>query len=200
MRKLKNNTGTTLVFENLADQSVIDRLEEARKTGVLSLYNNTTGEHEELDVSKTVILISNKRKDNKVILENSEHIKFEDFTEEEYAYILADKLSEKREKYYKQYKNTVEFSDDFIENISKKAVKDHAGYNDAEKYIKNIDSALLSFLSQNIETNNLQLECYIDENDQFMFKEKEIIIENQEEPEQEIETENEQNLEEIEIT
>ncbi len=200
MRKLKNNTGTTLVFENLADQSVIDRLEEARKTGVLSLYNNTTGEHEELDVSKTVILISNKRKDNKMILENSEHIKFEDFTEEEYAYILADKLSEKREKYYKQYKNTVEFSDDFIENISKKAVKDHAGYNDAEKYIKNIDSALLSFLSQNIETNNLQLECYIDENDQFMFKEKEIIIENQEEPEQEIETENEQNLEEIEIT
>jgi len=200
MRKLKNNTGTTLVFENLADQSVIDRLEEARKTGVLSLYNNTTGEHEELDVSKTVILISNKRKDNKVILENSEHIKFEDFTEEEYAYILADKLSEKREKYYKQYKNTVEFSDDFIENISKKAVKDHAGYNDAEKYIKNIDSALLSFLSQNIETNNLQLECYIDENDQFMFKEQEIIIENQEEPEQEIETENEQNLEEIEIT
>lgn len=180
IKKLLNNTSTTLVFENLTDSSIIDRLEEVRNNnGVLRLYDNNSGDYVEHDVSNTLFLISNRNNtDQRDRLKFAEQVHFGDFTEEEYAYIVAEKLGDVSASYYDKYKITVDFSDDFVENIARKAVKDHAEYDDAEKYLKPVTPAMIQFLdtekSEGRPITKLKLECY-EENEKIMFRHQEVL-------------------------
>ena len=180
IKKLLNNTSTTLVFDNLTDSSIIDRLEEVRhNNGVLRLYDNNSGDYVEHDVSNTLFLISNRNNtDQHGQLKFAEQVHFGDFTEEEYAYIVAEKLGDMSASYYDKYKITVDFSDDFVENIARKAVKDHAGYDDAEKYLKPVTPAMIQFLdtekSEGRPIKKLKLECY-EENEKIMFRHQEVL-------------------------
>ena len=180
IKKLLNNTSTTLVFENLTDSSIIDRLEEVRhNNGVLRLYDNNSGDYVEYDVSNTLFLISNRNNtDQRDQLKFAEQVHFGDFTEEEYAYIVAEKLGDMSASYYDKYKITVDFSDDFVENIARKAVKDHAGYDDAEKYLQPVTPAMIQFLdtekSEGRPIKKLKLECY-EENEKIMFRHQEVL-------------------------
>ncbi|MBP3320316.1 MAG: hypothetical protein J6K87_01555, partial [Clostridia bacterium] len=180
IKKLLNNTSTTLVFKNLTDSSIIDRLEEVKNNnGVLRLYDNNSGDYVEHNVSSTLFLISNRNNtDQRDQLKFAEQVHFGDFTEEEYAYIVAEKLGDMSASYYDKYKITVDFSDDFVENIARKAVKDHAGYDDAEKYLKPVTPAMIQFLdtekSEGRPIKKLKLECY-EENEKIMFRHQEVL-------------------------
>lgn len=180
IKKLLNNTSTTLVFENLTDSSIIDRLEEVKNNnGVLRLYDNNSGDYVEHDVSNTLFLISNRNNtDQHGQLKFAEQVHFGDFTEEEYAYIVAEKLGDISDSYYDKYKITVDFSNNFVENIARKAVKDHAGYDDAEKYLKPVTPAMIQFLdtekSEGRPITKLKLECY-EENEKIMFRHQEVL-------------------------
>ncbi|MBQ3093002.1 MAG: hypothetical protein IJC57_01940 [Clostridia bacterium] len=180
IKKLLNNTSTTLVLENLTDSSIIDRLEEVRhNNGVLRLYDNNSGDYVEHDASNTLFLISDRNNtDQHDQLKFAEQVHFGDFTEEEYAYIVAEKLGDMSASYYDKYKITVDFSDDFVENIARKAVKDHAGYDDTEKYLKPVTPAMIQFLdtekSEGRPIKKLKLECY-EENEKIMFRHQEVL-------------------------
>ncbi len=154
VQKILKNDFPVLIFDNIEklndldkSNSILNRIQSARKTGQLLVYNSEKQTRESISISDTAFILINNSEQNNF----SDAIKFDDFTEEEYTSILVTKSQELVLDYLKKYNINLKISLNTIESSVKNIINlnEKIGIQAVDKVIKNLKKHLLEYLSQN---------------------------------------------------
>lgn len=163
VQKILKNDFPVLIFDNIEklkdldkSNSILNRIQSAKKTGQLLVYNSEKQARESIPIADTAFILINNSAQNYF----SDAIKFDDFTEEEYKSILTTKLQELILNYLEKYNINLKISLDIIESNTKKILNlnEKIGTQAVDKIIKNLKKHLLEYLSRNPQLTKSQLE------------------------------------------